>query len=100
MEGISPISFLTAVVVTNEILVGIIIQHYKHLKILLKEYNTAQKWTESKYTITALSIHYPHLNIINRTSAIRDMRKYSELFEELTHQNRRVLRRLARNVPF
>jgi hypothetical protein len=84
MEQVSPISFLTALVATNEIIKGHILQIYTLLKQLLKQYDTAGKWNESKPRIYSMTIQFPFLDISSRTHAQRELKKWSESFQVLT----------------
>lgn len=85
MEHVSPISFLTAIVATNEILIGHIYNIYVVLKQILKEYATAEIWNASKDTIYSITRYYPYLDVSSRTHAQKELKRWSELFETLTN---------------
>jgi hypothetical protein len=84
MEQVSPISFLTVLVATNEIIKGQILQIYVLLKQILKQYDTAKKWNEYKTTIYSMTTQFPFLDISSRTHAQRELKKWTETFQILT----------------
>jgi hypothetical protein len=92
MASPSNISFLLAMLVTNEIAIQTTMQTYTFLKTILNQYPNKIQWDISKSSIeNALDsfqrglIHPPYLNLKTRTAAIKEMKLWSALLRDLTN---------------
>lgn len=82
--------FLTALVITQESALERAAYTYAFLSLMIRRFNSAERWNEAKTTIQVAAeqleagmIRLPYLILKSRTTAKREKKKWSRIFEQI-----------------
>jgi hypothetical protein len=88
--------FAVALVITREMALERAAYTIAFLSILLKRYDTSRKWYESRDALIAAmeqfelgSIRLPFIDLTSRTTAKREKRKWTQLYEQIAEEHPR-----------
>jgi hypothetical protein len=93
--------FTTALVLSHTIAVEQVSYIYTFLSLMLRRFDTAEKWEEARDTICMAAeefelgtLRLPFLNLSSRHSAKKEKQKWKDIFIELTDESPRTSERI------